>query len=87
MSSSDDAEQDLTATLRSPLHPNGVTPWWMTAQLARLASAFPAFSFTISPGWCGLRFEAWRDPAAGRLYAVITDDPQELWHELEMAQR
>jgi hypothetical protein len=44
-------------------------------------------SFAVSRGWRGLRFEAWRDSTADGLYAVITDDPSELWHELEMAQR
>jgi hypothetical protein len=53
----------------------------------RLQSAFPAFSFIISRNWRGFRFEAWRTTAADGLYAVITDDPNELWHELEMAQR
>jgi len=67
--------------------PMGVTPSWMRADLARLESEFPAFSFTISRNWRGFRFEAWRTTAADGLYAVITDDPNELWHELEMAQR
>jgi hypothetical protein len=30
------------------------------------------FSFRIWPGWQGLTFEAWRDPGAGVVYAVIT---------------
>ena len=32
-------------------------------------------------------FEAWRDPAAGGLYAVITEDACELWRELEACQQ
>lgn len=83
----DGAGRETTPILRSPLHPDGVTPPWMRAVLARLESAFPAFSFTISRGWGGFRFEAWRGPAPTGLYAVITDDPRELWHELETAQR
>jgi len=30
-------------------------------------------------------FEAWRDSDAGGLYAVITQDADEMWHELERA--
>jgi len=75
------------ALIRWSVLPMGVTPLWMRAALARLESAFPAFSFTVSRGWRGLRFEAWRDATADGLYAVITDDPGELWRELEMAQR
>lgn len=65
--------------------------WWpvlrsvpppMTAELARLRAAFPAFSVSIRAGWRGPTFEAWRDPAAGGLYAVITQDAGELWREL-----
>jgi hypothetical protein len=78
---------DELALSRWPVLPMGVTPLWMRAALAYLESAFPAFSFAVSRGWRGLRFEAWRDTAADGLYAVITDDPSELWHELEMAQR
>jgi len=75
------------ALIRWPVLPMGATPLWMRAALAYLESAFPAFSFAVSRGWRGLRFEAWRDTGTSGLYAVITDDPSELWHELEMAQR
>jgi len=52
-----------------------------------ISHGFPDYlPFTISRGWRGFRFEAWRDSANG-LYAVITDDPRELWRELEAAQR
>jgi len=78
---------ELALTRWSVLMPMGVTPSWMRVDLARLESAFPEFSFTISRNWRGFRFEAWRNTAADGLYAVITDDPNELWHELEMAQR
>jgi hypothetical protein len=61
------------------------TPPQMAAQLARLRAAFPAFSFKIWHGWHGLSFEAWRDPAAGGLYAVITSDVDEMRRELETA--
>jgi hypothetical protein len=60
-------------------------PLSMKAQLSRLSAAFPAFSFAICPSWRGLMFEAWRDPDAGGLYAVITQDADEMWHELERA--
>jgi hypothetical protein len=63
----------------------GVPPS-MTAHLARLRAAFPAFSFSIRPGWRGQTFEAWREPTAAGLYAVITNDASELWHELEQFQ-
>jgi hypothetical protein len=59
----------------------------MRADLARLASAFPAFSITICKGWDGPRFEAWRNTTLSGLYAIITDDPGELWRELDMADR
>jgi hypothetical protein len=77
----------LAVTRWSVLMPMGVAPSWMQAAIARLESAFPAFSFAVGRGWRGPRFEAWRDPGAGGLYAVITDDPRELWRELEMAQQ
>jgi hypothetical protein len=32
-------------------------------------------------------FEAWRDSAESGLYAVITEDARELWHELEADQQ
>src|SRR5437588_12111178 len=60
-----------------------VVPLWMRAQLVRLQAAFPEFSFTIGPGWRGLTFEAWRDTGGAGLYAVVTGDVAELWHELE----
>jgi hypothetical protein len=81
------SDADELALIRWSMLPMGVVPLWMRAALAYLESAFPAFSFTVSRGWRGLRFEAWRDTTADGLYAVITDDPSELWHELEMAQR
>jgi hypothetical protein len=69
------------------LHPKDATPMWMRTDLARLQSAFPAFSFTICRGRRGLSFEAWRDTTRSGLYAIITDDPGELWRELDMAPR
>jgi hypothetical protein len=66
-------------------HPKEGTPTEMWTALARLESAFPAFSFAICRGWGGPRFEAWRDTARSGLYAIITDDPRELWHELRTA--
>jgi hypothetical protein len=62
--------------------PPDVVPRWTTGDLARLELAFPGFSFAVRRGLRGLTIEAWRDAAAGGLYAVITDDPRELWREL-----
>ena len=59
----------------------------MRTDLARFESAFPAFSFMICKGWDGPRIEAWRDTTLSGLYAIITDDPRELWRELDMAVR
>jgi hypothetical protein len=67
--------------------PNDATPMWMRTDLALLESAFPAFSFTICRGRRGPSFEAWRDGTRGGLYAIITDDPGELWRELDTAPR
>jgi hypothetical protein len=58
-------------------------PLWMRAELVRLRAAFPAFSFTIRPGWRGPMFEAFREQAGDGLYAVMTRDARELWHELD----
>jgi hypothetical protein len=69
------------------LHLDDALLAWMLTDLARLESAFPAFSFAICSGWHGPRFEAWRDTTPSGLYAIITDDPDELWRELEMAPR
>ena len=63
------------------------TPMEMQADLARLESAFPGFSFAIRKGWDGPRFEAWRDTLQSGLYAIITHDPCELLRELNMAVR
>ena len=63
----------------------GALPW-MRAELVQLRAAFPEFSFSICPGWRGLTFEAWRDPGAGGVYAVITRNAAELWRELEKSQ-
>ena len=70
----------------SVLHATPVAPPWMRAELVRLQAAFPEFSFRIWPGWRGLTFEAWRDPGAGGVYAVITRDAAELWQELKESQ-
>jgi len=68
-------------------HPIDAASTEMWIDLARLESAFPAFSFTICNGWGGPRIEAWRDTSLSGLYAIITDDPRELWRELDMAVR
>jgi hypothetical protein len=62
-------------------------PQGMAAQLLQLQAAFPAFRFRIRLGRRGRVFEAWRDPADGALYAVLTADPCEMWHELQIASR
>jgi hypothetical protein len=69
-------------TWRTVLFDRGEAPLWMRAELLRLGTAFPAFSFSIHPGYRGLSFEAWREDSVGGLYAVITQDPAELWREL-----
>ena len=68
-------------------HSRDATPIEMRADLTRLESAFPEFSFAICQGWDGPRFEARRDAALSGLYAIITNDPRELWRELKMAVR
>jgi len=80
-------DMDLLPTQGPSLQPNGAARTWMWTDLPRLKSAFPAFSFAIWKGWDGPRFEAWRDTALSGLYAVVTDDPRELWRELNMAVR
>jgi hypothetical protein len=72
----------LKLNQRSLLSGRAGAPLWMRAELVRLGTAFPAFSFSIRPGWRGLAFEAWREDCASGLYAVITQDPAELWREL-----
>ena len=69
------------------LQPACATPVEMRADLARFESTFPAFSFMICMGWDGPRIEAWRDTTLSGLYAIITDDPGELWRELNLAVR
>jgi hypothetical protein len=78
---------DGLPTQRSSLQPKGTTPLQMRTDLARFESAFPTFSFMICKGWDGPRIEAWRDTTPSGLYAIITDDPDELLCELNMAVR
>jgi hypothetical protein len=78
-----DYQDGLGLTRRSLLSGRAGAPLWMRAELVRLRTVFPAFSFSIRPGWRGLTFEAWREEGAGGLYAVITQDPAELWRELD----
>ena len=68
-------------------HARDATQMWMWTDLARLESEFPAFSFAICRGRRGPSFEAWRDTTRSGLYAIITNDPDELWRELDMARR
>ena len=70
------------ATLRRP-----GAPLWMLTEVVRLRTAFPEFSFSLCPGFRGPTFEAWREPGQDGLYAMITQDPGELWRELEATQR
>lgn len=67
-------------------HPEGTMPMQMWTDLTRLECAFPDFSFAISEGRHGPRFEAWRGTTQSGLYAVITDDPCELWRELGVSE-
>jgi hypothetical protein len=78
---------DPMLTPWAPLHPKDPTPVSMRTDLAQLQSAFPTFSFAICRGRRGPSFEAWRDTTRSGLYAIITDDPGELWRELDMAPR
>ncbi len=82
-----DIDRGPQSTRCPSLQPEGATPMEVRTDLARLESAFPTFSFTICEGWGGPRFEAWRDVTRSGLYAIITDDPRELWRELDMAVR
>jgi hypothetical protein len=77
----------LMLTALSVLDSRLAVPLPARADLDRLRAAFPDFSFGISRGWRGPVFEAWRDPAADGLYAVITEDARELWRELEACQQ
>jgi len=87
-SEADDSGDDGAKEAACPwLQPKGTTPTEMQADLAQLKSAFPGFSITICKRWDGPRFEAWRDTPQSGLYAIITDDPRELWRELNMAVR
>lgn len=72
----------LSLTRWSSLRGGPGIPLSMTAELARLRAAFPAFAFSICSVWRGLAFEAWCDTGADGLYAVITQDAAELWREL-----
>ena len=73
----------LALDTRSLLRGRQAAPPWMRAELVRLQAAFPEFSFGICPGWRGPVFEVWRETGTGGLYAVITQDAQELCRELE----
>ena len=73
----------LALDSRSLLRGRQAAPPWMRAELVRLQAAFPEFSFGICPGWRGPVFEVWRETGTGDLYALITQDTQELWRELE----
>ena len=77
----------LSLTRWSSLRGRPGIPLSMTAELARLRAAFPAFTFSICPGWRGLAFEAWSETGADGLYAVITQDAAELWRELDASRR
>ena len=72
----------LALDSRSLLRGRQAAPPWMRAELVQLQAAFPEFAFGICPGWRGPMFEAWRDTGTGGLYAVITQDAQEVWREL-----
>ena len=76
----------LALDTRSLLRGRQAAPPWMRGELVRLQAAFPEFSFGICPGWRGPVFEVWRETGTGDLYAVITADVRELWHELEAGQ-
>lgn len=56
----------------------GVTP--VPAELSGLAAEFPGYEFAIQPTWGGLSIIAKRYGGCARpgLYAVVSDDPDEL---------
>jgi hypothetical protein len=87
--SGQDRSPDYTLMLAalSALDSRLAVPFPARADLDQLRAAFPDFSFGISRGWRGPVFEAWRDPAADGLYAVITEDSCELWRELTTCQQ
>jgi hypothetical protein len=51
-------------------------------QLDLLQEAFPAYQFRLTSAWGRWRFDVRRVDGRPGLYAVITTDPRELWHEL-----
>ena len=77
----------LMLTALSALDSRLAVPFPARADLDQLRAAFPDFSFDIARGWRGPVFEAWRDPDAGGLYALITEDASELWRELKACQQ
>lgn len=58
----------------------------LTLALSRLQADYPGWCFAVRHGYSGPRVEAYRPqvPDTG-LYAVITDDPDELRRELDHA--
>jgi hypothetical protein len=50
------------------------------AELSRLAAEFPGYDFATQPAWGGISIIARRHQGCARpgLYAVVTDDPDEL---------
>ena len=50
------------------------------AQLSGLAAEFPGYDFTTQPTWDGISIIARRHEGCARpgLYAVVTDDPDEM---------
>lgn len=75
----------ILATL-SALNDRLAIPFPERAELDRLRAAFPDYSFSVSRGWRGPVFEAWRTTGTPGLYAMITQDARELWRELSSAQ-
>ncbi len=54
------------------------------AELSGLAAEFPGYDFAIQPTWDGISIIARRHEGCARpgLYAVVTDDPDEMRHAL-----
>ena len=56
----------------------------ITAQLSRLAAEFPGYEFGTQRTWGGISIVARRRGGCARpgVYAVVTDDPDEMRHAL-----
>ena len=77
---------DPSPKQRSSLQPKGTPPLQMRTDLTRFEPAFPTFSFMICTGWTGRGSRRGETPPWAA-WTIITDDPDELLRELNMAVR